>query len=125
MSDYISREAALKAAEHAYGEWNLAMAAADGARQINLVYKRQELLKAVASVFDIVPAADVEPVRHGQWVRIDDDWNSLTTFQCTVCGEEFCFEIDEDIELLNYNYCPNCGAKMELEDDHENFSKQA
>ena len=63
MSDYISREAAIKAAEHAYGEWNLAMAAADGARQINLVYKRQELLKAVASVFDIVPAADVEPVR--------------------------------------------------------------
>lgn len=60
MSDYISREAAIKAAEHAYGEWNLAMAAADGARQINLVYKRQELLKAVASVFDIVPAADVE-----------------------------------------------------------------
>ena len=41
MSDYISRDAALKAAEHAYGEWNLAMAAADGARQINLVYKRQ------------------------------------------------------------------------------------
>lgn len=60
MSDYISREAAIKAAEHAYGEWNLAMAAADGARQINLVYKRQELLKAVASVFDIVPAADVQ-----------------------------------------------------------------
>jgi hypothetical protein len=71
MSDYISREAAIKAAEHAYGEWNLAMAAADGARQINLVYKRQELLKAVASVFDIVPAADVEPVRHGEWLRTD------------------------------------------------------
>lgn len=64
--DYISREAALKAAGRAYGEWNLAMAAADGARQINLVYKRQELLKAVAAVFDIVPAADVEPVR--RWI---------------------------------------------------------
>lgn len=59
MDDYISREAAIKAAEHAYSEWNIAMAAADGARQINLVYKRKELLKAVASVFDIVPAADV------------------------------------------------------------------
>ena len=30
MSDYISREEAIKAAEHAYDEWNLAMAAADG-----------------------------------------------------------------------------------------------
>lgn len=64
-------------------------------------------------------AADVEPVRRGQWVRADDDWNSLTTFQCTVCGEEFCFEIDEDIELLNYNYCPNCGSKMDLEDEKD------
>lgn len=120
MSDYISRDAALKAAEHAYGEWNLAMAAADGARQINLVYKRQELLKAVASVFDIVPEADVEPVRHCKWLRNDYDWHSLTTYRCTACGEEFCFEIDEDLPLLNYNYCPNCGAKMDLEDEsHE------
>lgn len=116
MTDQISREAAIKAAEHAYGEWNLAMAAADDSRQINLVYKRKELLKAVASVFDIVPAADVEPARRGRWGRTDDDWNSLTTFQCTVCGEEFCFETDEDLQLLNYNYCPNCGAKMDLEE---------
>ncbi len=116
MSDYISREAAIKAAEHAYGEWNLAMAAADGARQINLVYKRQELLKAVASVFGIVPTANVAEVRNGRWFRDEDDWNSLTTFKCSVCGEEYCFECDEDILTLNYNYCPNCGAKMDLEE---------
>ena len=63
-------------------------------------------------------AADVVPVRRGRWVRIDDDWNSLTTYQCTACDEEFCFEIDEDLLLLNYNYCPNCGAKMDSEDDN-------
>lgn len=110
MSDYISREAALKAAEHAYGEWNLAMAAADGARQINLVYKRQELLKAVASVFDIVPAADVEPVRHvrrkvwgeyeyyGEWMR------------CPSCGFNF--------NTVFAKFCGGCGAKMDLEDEN-------
>ena len=63
MADrYISREAAIKYAEHAYHEWNLAMAAADGKREINLVYKRQELCKAVESVFRDTPAADVAVV---------------------------------------------------------------
>lgn len=62
MADYIRREDAIKTAEHAYYEWNLAMAAADGKREINLVYKRQELCKAVESVFRDTPAADVAPV---------------------------------------------------------------
>lgn len=60
--EYISKEAAINVAKHAWNEWNLAMAAADGKREINLVYKRQELCKAVESVFSSVPAADVAPV---------------------------------------------------------------
>lgn len=60
--EYISRAEAIKYAEHAYHEWNLAMAAADGKREINLVYKRQELCKAVESVFRDMPAADVAEV---------------------------------------------------------------
>lgn len=121
MSDYISREAAIKAAEHAYGEWNLAMAAADGAKQINLVYKRQELLKAVASVFDIVPAADVEPVRRGKWnIRVSNE--RTLCLECSECGRKV-----DNINLhrllifgeygeacQRYPYC-HCGAKMDLE----------
>ena len=125
MADYISREAALKAAEHAYGEWNLAMAAADGARQINLVYKRQELLKAVASVFDIVPAADVEPVRHGRWegyshsryCGIDADgepvYRNGVVYYCSnpKCRRK---------TVVKEKFCPSCGAKMDLEEENGN-----
>ena len=68
--------------------------------------------------FDDFPAADVEPVRHGQWLRTDDDWSSLVTIQCSACGGEWCFEVDEDVQLLGYNYCPGCGCKMDLEDDN-------
>ena len=67
--------------------------------------------------FDDFPAADVEPVRHGQWVRTDDEWSSLVTIQCSACGGEWCFEVDEDVQLLGYNYCPGCGCKMDLEDE--------
>lgn len=60
MAELIERQAAIKAAEHAYNEWNLAMAAADGQRQINRVFKMQELCKAVISVFEDVPAVDLD-----------------------------------------------------------------
>lgn len=43
VADYISREVAVALAEHAFNEWNLAMAAADGKRQINRCFKMQEL----------------------------------------------------------------------------------
>lgn len=124
MSDYISREAAIKAAEHAYDEWNLAMAAADGTRQINLAYKRQELAKAVASVFKTVPAADVEPVRHGSWnIRLADE--ITLCLECSVCGRRvdnidlhYLLEAGEYGEACRrYPYC-HCGAKMKLEDNN-------
>lgn len=68
--------------------------------------------------FDEFPAADVEPVRHGEWLRTDDDWSSLVTIQCSACGGEWCFEVDEDVQLLGYNYCPGCGCKMDLEGEN-------
>lgn len=84
--EYISREAAIKYAEHAYHEWNLAMAAADGKRGINLVYKRQELCKAVESVFRDMPAADVAPVvrcKDCKWFADNNggEWYGCKMFQ--------------------------------------------
>lgn len=46
----IDADALIQEAERLYGEWNKAMAGAEGARQINKVYKMQELSKAVAEV---------------------------------------------------------------------------
>ena len=37
-----------------------------------------------------------------------------TYFQCSVCGKYF-YGIDE-CEAKHFNYCPNCGAKMEVQD---------
>lgn len=50
------------------------------------------------------PAADVAPVRHGRWVKLDKhDW------ACSVC------KIGVPYAYTGYNYCPRCGAKMDLE----------
>lgn len=56
------------------------------------------------------PAADVAPVIHGKWKCL----NSTQKHFCSECGMDFdlyaCFR-------KLYNYCPCCGAKMDLEDD--------
>ena len=52
-----------------------------------------------------IPAADVEPVRHGHWVKEKPD--VLIHWHCSVCKN--CYYLEEP----NANYCPNCGAKMD------------
>lgn len=119
MAEYIEKEAAVKFARHAYNQWNLAMAAADGKREINLVYKRQELCKAVESVFADSPAADVAPVVHGRWLPehhkdkvSQTEYHSYIWYHCSECGRR----------LIGYRdpreapYC-HCGAKMDLKEE--------
>ena len=55
------------------------------------------------------PAADVAPVVHGRWVYGED-----VDIQCSVCGADAFTE--GDYRQVKSRYCPNCGAKMDLED---------
>ena len=67
--------------------------------------------------FDIenFPNADVAPVRHGRWEEASDGDGIV----CPFCRTDFC-TIIYDTEY--FNYCPNCGAKMdEKEDKHEDY----
>lgn len=54
------------------------------------------------------PAVDVAQVVHGKWIFNDDWWE----FRCTNCGKPIG-------NIKKYNFCPNCGAKMDGEADHE------
>lgn len=108
MSDYISREAAIEKMREA--GCTDCCGSSDGLCGFCDFENAVRLVKSL-------PAADVEPVRHGEWLRTDDDWSSLVTIQCSACGGEWCFEVDEDVQLLGYNYCPGCGCKMDLEDE--------
>ena len=78
MAEYIEREAAIAAVKHAW---------AKGLEP--------------SQYLEIISAADVAPVRHGQWI----DKGSLSC-RCSKCG---CKNYKET------QWCPNCGAKMDLE----------
>lgn len=55
------------------------------------------------------PAADVTPVVHGRWI---EDHDYLKCPECSVMVKcDFTF-----FDIGGWNYCPNCGAKMDKEE---------
>lgn len=102
MSDYISREA-IKDAMLRYG------------------FKAPDMT-VTEFVEDELPAADVEPVRRGNWnIRLADE--ITLCLECSACGRRV---VDIDLHHLleageygeacrRYPYC-HCGAKMRLEE---------
>ncbi len=58
-----------------------------------------------------LPVADVVEDKSGAWENMNEiDSAYVNTYHCSACGTTFW--IDESPEDANYNYCPNCGAKM-------------
>lgn len=89
MSEYIKREQVLKLLESAQA-WNWSM---------NTLYDEIQAL----------PAEDAAPVIHAKWLE-------SVSFESGfwVCSN--CSFVSEAIAAPKlYNYCPNCGAKMDLE----------
>ena len=52
---------------------------------------------------------DAVPVKHGRWEDLREAYNDVPRSKCSLCG---CKIIGLE---SRYNYCPNCGAKMDLE----------
>lgn len=95
MGEYIDRKVAVKIAE----KYGLANGSALG--------RHTGLADCIASEIAALPAADVAPVEHGKWI---ESANFDTGFWvCSKCG--FVSEAIAAPKL--YNYCPNCGKKMD------------
>ena len=81
MDEYIKREEAIEAVKHAW---------AKGLEP--------------SQYLEIIPEADVVPVRHGRWVNTHSDSEFV---QCCLCK----YPVYAAWNVTNY--CPNCGAKMD------------
>lgn len=103
MSDYISREAAIAYIREQSEELQKAFEELGGESGIYA-----DAYNDLAEDFHRIPAADVEPVRPtGRW-EIDDGRYHC---HCTNCI------FGRDIRTqIGWDYCPNCGAKMFMED---------
>ena len=50
------------------------------------------------------PTVDAVEVIHGRWERYIDEVEDVHYYTCSVCNY---------MAIPRYNYCPNCGAKMD------------
>lgn len=67
-------------------------------------YKTSTIL-GVCETIKTQPAVDAEPVRHGRWEE-PYPYDPYDCYKCSCCGVKY---------DLTWNYCPNCGAKMDAE----------
>jgi len=107
MAEYIEREAVYAEACRGcirHGE------------NIGECYSEEPCQKLIEA-FAIAPAADVAPVVHGEWRRSEDG-----EFVCVNCKQ---VKVSHDmlsffLSTERWNYCPNCGAKMDGVTSHQN-----
>lgn len=72
-------------------------------------------LKSIRKFVNNRPAVDAEPVRHGRWVQS----RVIPSFHhCSYCKAAFEMKATCNTYAL-FNYCPNCGAKMDGEDNND------
>lgn len=93
--EYIEREEIIKRIRLRIADYNHDFNSF--APKMVLAYK--ELLNMV----EYLPTSDVQEVRHGEWIK------SKNERKCSLCGY-FYFT-----NTKSFNYCPNCGAKMDKE----------
>ena len=64
-------------------------------------------LLGVIDNINAIPTIEVEPVKHGHWIKVDKH-----TVKCSECGNylDMC---GVNAGRGDANYCPNCGAKMD------------
>ena len=95
MSECIDRQAAIEAAKHAW---------AKGLEPTQYI--------------EMIPAADVAPVVHGRWeIKLLNDYQKYSV-TCSICGWVGTENYDSYDVPSDFNYCPNCGAKMDLENEY-------
>ena len=62
------------------------------------------------------PAANVQPIRRGRWYGVPDGLND-DIMCCSECKRQAYWDADEGQQL--FDYCPYCGARMDLKEESE------
>ena len=66
-----------------------------------------ETKKALLNMIDYQDTADVRENVHGKWINDD------VGVQCSECWYGWNYITGVPVEVYEFNYCPNCGARMD------------
>jgi rubrerythrin len=118
MAEYIERESL----EQDIKQYSHARIDNDAIDQMGFQFVEE--MVSTLRIIEKQPTADVVEVKHGEWQEIDNlviEHGLPTvkgkTWRCSICGEA-----RKNRTAPDMNYCPNCGAKMDLKEGAENES---
>jgi hypothetical protein len=78
----------------------------------NIHKENQHLVILPIEHLSDIPTVDAEIVKHGKWISGAEDFTCGNyKYECSCC--ECYFNLSDGDG--DYYYCPNCGAKMDLE----------
>lgn len=67
-----------------------------------------------AYIADIETLPSVTPKQKmGRWIKYGEIWGGMQAWECSICKNHN--DINAVYTKMPYNFCPNCGAKMEVE----------
>ena len=105
MAEYIERETFLKDIEERY-----CLPCKEAGRDHNGCKCRACWVDDMCGEVIDAPAADVAPVVHGRWIE-QEKYTFGVMYDCSICDNRI---LDNG---HSWNYCPNCGAKMDKEEE--------
>lgn len=103
MAEYIEREKILDAISEQRRFYLHERDGETDMEKLYLLWGSDNALTTMEDIMSDIPAADVAPVVHGRWKPYRKNLG-----KCSECGE---------VVQIRSNYCPNCGAKMDLMED--------
>lgn len=102
MAEYIERGAVIYSIEKMRLKY-----------QTNRMYRGVRFgIDSAINYIKLAPTADVVDIIHGEWLATKIKGCS-EVFECSECGYSFEHEGYQHF----FNYCPNCGAKMDGDSD--------
>ena len=106
MAEYIDRETFLKDIEERY-----CLPCKEAGKDYNGCKCRACWVDDMRGDVIDAPFADVAPVVHGRWVSVPHKLARV----CSACNrdEPYKFADIDAIDAYVYDYCPNCGARMD------------
>ena len=115
MDDLISRQAAIDALDFEIVHMT---AYCDGKNEGNPLAQYNKGLEDGKKAIEALPSAQPER-KKGKWIYGEDEYG-IDGYHCDKCG--FFVPWDYAHKFINYiedyNFCPNCGAKMDEEEEN-------
>ena len=102
MAEYIEKSFAIEAIKSLYP----GMPRIDFCGRLRKWHEDNENFMRCEMAIEVIPAADVAPVKHGKWTSGIGENGVTTSLFCSACHYE-------NGHWYEWYYCPHCGAKMD------------